>query len=461
MKTLSGLPQRHLSVAQRVQLLVALLGTLLFAMLSNVSLAVAVTVPQEKPAAVVAASYQAMDTAMNAGNAIHHPEAAAQPVNTLLLPSQTRVNASIAGTALYNYDLTRITAFRSWVARYIHDYSAINVWSTFQAQNVSTQGSVSQIIGDETLHIDETLQNDGQQHTMSPRKAALMAKFKNTNSSIEAGQTNHSTALIHHTVTLNQVNKTWLIESDQYTDPLELMYQPDHKTLAQPAATLQPKHPLHRPKPAAMATSYNYVYNRQAAINYANAWTYSCDPNVSQGCYCDVHSCYLCNPVYNCYLSSGNDCANFVSQALYDVNGGNIPGDYNNWYSIPGVGTTVDFVNAPGLYNYITNNPDGSAYVLDSDHQPEATDYSTAQNYDFQYEAPGDVIFYDWAPISGDKNHVTISVSARSDTGYTFVDSHTPNLNHWGWDLGWYPPYGPVGFFFVELGDYGLSVAPQ
>jgi hypothetical protein len=69
------------------------------------------------------------------------------------------------------------------------------------------------------------------------------------------------------------------------------------------------------------------------------------------------------------------------------------------------------------------------------------------------------VIFYDWAPATGTQNHVTISVSADAN-GYTYVDGHTPNVNHYYWDLGWGANSG-VGFFFVELGDYGYSVAPQ
>ncbi len=440
MKTLSSSSQRKFPrVVRNVSLFIAVLAIAAFAALSGVSPSFAASALQKNPAAVATASYQAMDAAMNAGNVVRHPQVAAQPLNTLLAPAQASVDANASGVALYQYELTRIATFRAWAAKHTHDYSAVQVWSTFQTQRVSTQGSVSQVTGDETLHIDATVQDNGLVHQFSPQKTALMAKIKGTSNYVGVGQTNHGTALIHHTVILHLVKQAWVIESDLYTDPLEQMYQPDHKTVLQSVA-LPPNHQQQRPKAAQMAT-YNYTYYRYSAINYADAWWNSCNTSA-----------------YQCYISQGVDCANFVSQAIYDTSGGNIPGDYNNWYSIPGVGTTMDFVNAPGLYDYMVNNPDGSAYVLESDYQPETTNYDTAKWYDYYWEAPGDVVFYDWAPASGTKNHVTISASADFN-GYTYVDGHTPDVNHYYWDLGW--SYSGVGFFFVELGDTGHSVASQ
>src|SRR5947209_14333006 len=67
----------------------------------------------QSPAAVVAASYQAIDTAMNAGAVVQHIQAATLNPATLLSPAQAHVDDSAAGAFLYHYDLARIQSLRS------------------------------------------------------------------------------------------------------------------------------------------------------------------------------------------------------------------------------------------------------------------------------------------------------------------------------------------------------------
>jgi Putative amidase domain len=435
--------KKYLPTSHKPSMLLALFIAIAMTLFSQGASAFASTGSQETPTDVVTASYQAMDAAMNAGNSVSHPMAATLAPSTLLNSASARVTTSSSGSALYTYDQTRINSFRTWAASHTNDYSAVNVWSTFQTKSSSVQGTVAQVTGTESLHIDATVQDNGQPHVFSPEKAVGMAAIKNTSSYIDVGQTNHALALIDHTVSLHLVNQHWQIESDQYWDPLVQRLQSDHKTLFQAMAPKTQSNTHTNPNISVTPlTTYSYTYYRSSAIAYADRWWNGCNPSSN----------------YNCYESQGVDCANFVSQAIYDATGGNIPGD-DYWYSIAGVGTSLDFVNAPGLYSYMISSPDGSAYNIASNHQAETTNYNTAKSNDLIYEYPGDVIFYDWAPANGNKNHVTISVAADAN-GYTYVDSHTANEYHFYWDMGAGAGSG-TGFFFVELKNSGSSVYHQ
>lgn len=377
---------------------------------------------QQSPVAVVAASYQAMNTAMTAG--MHAKVAHSVSTANVLTSSQAQVSNSANGTFLYSYDLYRIQSFVNWSALHSKDYSSIAIGSTFQATSVSVTGNSALVKGIEAQHIDTTIQDNGQAHLFSPAKQAAQAWIKQAGLFLAFGQTNHATALIDHTVTLSMSSHGWVIEADQYWDPLARALAPDHHSLQK---TQTPVTGSSQPQVVHPAISFTYF--RQSAINYAEAWVNSC------------------NSKYNCYMSGGVDCANYVSAAIYDESGGNLPGD-NSWYSINHADTYA-FVNVSGLYNHTLGNFAGSSYSSYS--------YSTAAFDDDWFEYPGDLVFYDWGNVfgfgaaNGVLDHVAISV-VQDANGYTYEDAHTTNLKHYYWDLG---GGTQTGYYFVILRNNG------
>ncbi len=377
------------------------------------------SVDVSNPATVLASSYQAMDAAMNATNPVRHPSSLATTADKLLSPTLAAVSNTVAGKALYIYDIGRISVLRSWAALHTHDYSAVVVWSTFQPISQNIGGTQAIVKGDEVLHIDATIQDNGQVHHFSPAKQAAQDWIKRTGHYLAVGDTNHETAIVHHTATLLRSGNSWVIESDNYWDPLAQPLAPDHHTLLKhsqagaAASTLQQQ----GQEPAFSKQSplvTNISGQRQAAINYAERWALSR------------------NPTYGSYPDT--DCANYVSQILYDPNGANFPGD-SQWYSVGPNQGSFDFVNAGGLFSYMFPSSFTSlTYGEDRNYNQAATDDSV-------YEYPGDLIFYDWGnvfgfgPADGSKNHVAISVDQDAN-GYTYEDSHTTDLKHAAWDLG-------------------------
>jgi hypothetical protein len=304
---------------------------------------------------------------------------------------------------------------RSWAALHTRDYSAVNVWSTFQPTSQVINGAQATVTGDEVLHIDATIQDNGQVHHFSPAKQAAQAWLKQSGHYLAVGDTNHATATIHHIAQLSQSGSSWVIESDNYWDPLAQPLASDHHTLLkQTQAGTKTTDILQQAIPASSSQQQAIPAvssQRQAAINYADRYALSYNPN------------------YTSYASEDADCANFVSQALYDGSGANLNGD-SVWYA-----DSYAFINAIGLFDYMEPSP-YSAWTYGED-----LDYNTAAYDDSWYEYPGDLIFYDWGnvfgfgPANGVQNHVAISVTQDAN-GYTYEDAHTTDLYHYYWDLG-------------------------
>jgi hypothetical protein len=171
-------------------------------------------------------------------------------------------------------------------------------------------------------------------------------------------------------------------------------------------------------------------YLRWQAIQYADHWT-------TGGRNCNTK-------YYYCYESQGVDCANFVSQALYDPSSGGDLGWSDAWH--PGTdpnypGATYDFVNANGLHDWSLYRWAANSYGT--------TNYNSAWQWQNWWVYPGDLFFYDWNE-DGWMDHTTIP-DAMDANGNNFIDSHTADLNYWPWNLG-YP--SPTGYYFVVMSDY-------
>jgi hypothetical protein len=138
-----------------------------------------------------------------------------------------------------------------------------------------------------------------------------------------------------------------------------------------------------------------YSFDRAGAVAYAKAYS------------CNVGNC--ANPNY---IKLGSDCANFVSQALYE--GGNLTQitygtSSTNWYYSDTLFRTIytgssSWVQVSALYNQLQ-----ASSRLNSVLYPAMTSaYSGAQ--------PGDVYMYDWGKGEG-YSHVAMHTSNG-----TFVD---------------------------------------
>jgi len=160
-----------------------------------------------------------------------------------------------------------------------------------------------------------------------------------------------------HTFTLHNKKDSWVIYKDEYQDEIseglknqtkeELLKQVDdnyqkneqkgssfsNKVLASVVAQL-----------AALAT---YSYNGTLAKNYANTYWNTTSPPY--------------------YVGLGQDCTNFVSQAIYAGQGKTPPNTggmttsptrniTNDWYYVWNNSGSVPWINVPGQYSFITGN---------------------------------------------------------------------------------------------------------
>jgi hypothetical protein len=263
----------HLSKKFLMFAAVAAILALLATQLRNFQPRSTVGIVEKQTLTTVVNSYNAMDAAMNASATMSNPHIVLSP-EQLLLPQQAGVSSSAEGAFLYRYDLYRVSVFRSWAALHSRDYSAIRVWSTFHATSVALNGSQATVKGIEVLHVDATVQDNGQRHQFSAEKEASQTWLKQAGLFLNFGDTNHAEALVYHTVTLGNSTNSWQIESDNYLDPLAQSLASTHRA---PLTTSQVNTNQIRSyeldlRRLSDVYDYTYTYNRQQAISYANQW---------------------------------------------------------------------------------------------------------------------------------------------------------------------------------------------
>ena len=169
-----------------------------------------------------------------------------------------------------------------------------------------------------------------------------------------------------------------------------------------------------------------FAYNGTSAANYAESWV---------------------SPYNSLYGSFGDDCTNYVTQAM--VNGGFpvVRGSYTNlnlffndttsnflnYYLADGRSESVTATVAQDLQGYLQNTGLGSFVG-----QYSVLLNGSAPSYTPSGMAKGDVLFYDWT-TSGTINHSTMQVATGTDpnSGFigTLVDEHTSNRKHAFWSL--------------------------
>jgi cell wall-associated NlpC family hydrolase len=164
-----------------------------------------------------------------------------------------------------------------------------------------------------------------------------------------------------------------------------------------------------------VVASHTLSYSGSAAAAYADTWALSNNPN---------------------YPNYGDDCTNFVSQALhaggYPFHGTNgSTTNYHNWFMSNTLGWwnySHTWTVAPDLLNFLYyDSPGGSPVAYKAPYQGSS---SGASN--------GDVIFYDWGDGKG-VSHDAIQVGYGTDpsSGWvgTLVDAHNTDHYHAIWHL--------------------------
>ena len=348
---------------------------------------------------------------------------------------------TLQGHLLYKYDLHRIGAFRQWAEEHAADYSQVHVWTTFLPNKTLINGRNAVVTGDEVLHVDMTVQDEGQ-HFFSPEKRAALDQMRRQGRLYEDGDTVPSSTAITHKTALALVQNQWVIVRDDYADPQAPMLAPDHVSLSsewQAAGSSDsqvPEAALGETSLSGLATDMqrilpplilrpntsSWVLDRRAASAYADRW---CNEGANKG--------HGYNPSYRNWQPQNTDCANFVSQCLGDPNGGKIPfqtfwwSPWNNWQPY-----SYNWVNANGLWHFMSN--------LNGNLSREAVDYGTANDFQRRYMIPGDLFGY-YSPI----HHVAIVVALDSN-GNCYIDSHTTDRFHTLWDVwnGWSIQYSPL-----------------
>ena len=328
---------------------------------------------------------------------------------------------------LGGYEVARAQGFHDWVAAHGDIYRSIT--TTLQNPTVDVSGSAARVTGDAVTTMLWTLAARTQPSpAMSAEKARSMREASRRGLVFGPGDTVDTKVATTHTFKLVNVDGAWKITQDRYLDPLNVGLAADHETPvpAPPdpgnAAAGPPEAPvggsLIKPESATAASAGVVTYRRGDAVTYADEHWDSYNPN-----YID----------YNPY---GGDCANFVSQSLWDPNGAHLPSAGSYWGYFGGTDPTaaspVAWRYTPSQHQFFINNPQGSTF--DFGWLGEEGSYATTSTYDKDNMLLGDVLFYDWHS-DGVIDHTAIVAAYLSD-GSSLVDAHNTDHYRARYDLG-------------------------
>lgn len=166
-----------------------------------------------------------------------------------------------------------------------------------------------------------------------------------------------------------------------------------------------------------MSTSMTKNYNRNAAIQYAQTWARSFNPEY---------------PNFETVGTENSDCANFVSQCLLagglEMKKGTTRNDYDEWYYESMSSRSGSWAGAQSLRLYIKYNTVGCPRI----------GYTFLSNSQVGQLQAGDLVFS--LEGSGDKSsrratHVAMVSRVEGSTIYVYAHSTAKNNEHWGSDL--------------------------
>ncbi|MFI6815992.1 amidase domain-containing protein [Nonomuraea sp. NPDC050328] len=338
--------------------------------------------------------------------------------------SSSDTSASQAAVA---YELGKSAQFRDWAASHSDTYTSVD--STLTVGAVTVSGSRATVTGEVVTTM--LWSTSALTETLPPEKEADVAAARAAGRAFSPGETVTSEVASEHQITMVQTSRGWKIVSDLYVDPFNEELAADHVTPrsapgasddidvsgpADAATAGTPAPDLVAKVDAAAPTAYRFSYNRGKAADYADKYARRYNRSYPN-----------CNPV-------GGDCANFVSQALWDPWAANFPSQ-RYWH--PGRLTTCGATATawrytPAQHRFFTNHPRGSAYNFASLGKKGSRSYT--RSYNIRSMFIGDVIFYDWTS-NGEIDHVAIAVGYAGDNS-TLIDAHNANRYRTRWDFG-------------------------
>jgi hypothetical protein len=376
----------------------------------------------QAPLGVVRAYLQAVDDQL-----LTRPAAATLSAFTLGSSTSSAPDAAMS-RATVSYELAKAARFRAWAAWHRDTYTSVT--STLSGVKVTVSGRRATVTGRVVTTMLWSSSATTPRVALTPEKQASVAKAQTEGRVFATGQTVTSKVAAEHRFLMTKTSQGWKILSDAYYDPFEPGLAANHTTpLASPrlsgtvpvtSAVAAKQHPAVTAKETAVVpASYSYGYNRVAAAAYADKYWQNYNTTYPN-----------CNP-------NGGDCANFVSQALWDpVTGANFPTEAPQW--TPGNLTTCAATSeawryTPTQHSFFISNPKGSAYNFASLGAKGSA--SATRAYNISSMLIGDVIFDDWHS-DGVIDHVTIAVKYASDKS-TLIDAHNTDTYQVRWDFGY------------------------
>ena len=253
---------------------------------------------------------------------------------------------------------------------------------------------------------------------------------------------------LEHTIVLNKEQDQWKIVSDGYEDDLwRIIRQTGMSTenmlhaMEESSSPMQPSADIQTdPLCTLDADDSIHAYDRDGAVQYAHDYANSRNPN---------------------YYDFTEDCANFVSQAVYE--GGNASmaycepnvdpycpengGSTSGWYYTDINHRAFAWSGVSELYDFILDSGN------DWDEGPEGCEVSQNQ------AEPGDIIKYDWEN-DGEWDHAVIIVQSEDDeqgNRMHWIASHTDD--HDNYPFTYYNIHPDMIYRFVHIERINISAS--
>jgi hypothetical protein len=404
-----------------------------FAVILAIGLIVAICVAPSASAAS-SADPSAVDSLIHsyfaAQDAARLPGGSTSAMNGLYKPGNQRA------ATLARYEATTAEQFHAWVAFHKDRYASLS--TTFVV------GDTAFSDGTATVNVSARTEMRWQPGSspdaagFTAEKAASMAVAKDAGRLFDSGDAITSMVSTQHRFTIDTSAANPTILEDLYNDPFNATLADDHVSpagavsqgKAQAAPGVRPETALNGPSGQSMS------YDRYAAATYADTWAGS------------RNSLYL---NYDNPSGSGGDCANFVSQSLYDANGANLPYEdawhYTYGETNPDLASPIAWRYTPSQHSFFTANPWGSGYNFA--YLGASGGWSATNAYDKNSMLIGDVIFYDWAAADGLIDHTSIAVAYLAD-GTTLIDAHNTDFYHMRYDFNLQYDNG-TGYFMDRM----------
>jgi hypothetical protein len=218
-----------------------------------------------------------------------------------------------------------------------------------------------------------------------------------------------------HWLELAKKNGQWAVTAEWFVDPLENASQ--RPIVAENNANLKARGEKLQTWNLMLAEIEPW---RKSAANYGDRYA-GVKVGFGVGRY---------NQGYRDFTGLGGDCANFVSQALADQDGGNLSQDWG-WFYENGEGT-VAWLKAEALVQHLVGSGRASCLARGTLSQVCASTPAYPSGA-IRELLPGDIIAYE---EKGEIAHVSLVVGF-DPAGYLLVNSHSADRYRVPWDLGY------------------------